>query len=162
MKMYKKSKLSYKNGYLVTKKGKVVYPGSDIVKQLNKLEEDLQRARHERAVKECSECADSHVNKEFIQKSEFKRPTITPVTQNLDEAVEKAMNIIDDLDLVESSNKINKRFAEIDDLIQFALSDTVIEIPSLNLIQFDLPTIGNPLELTGDQVADIVTEIYHG
>lgn len=158
MKMYKKSKLSYKNGYLVTKKGKVVYPGSDIVKQLNKLEEDLQRTRHESKVKECSECL---VGEEFVQKSEFKRPTVTPVTPNLDEAVEKAMDIVNDLDLIEASNKINKRFAEVNDLIQFALNDAVIEVPSLNLIQFDLPTIGNPLELTGDRIADIITEIYH-
>jgi len=156
MKTYKKSKLVYKNGYIMTAKGKIVSVDNRIVMLANQLELDHQKAEYESNIEcACEACA----CEEFEPKSEFKRPVIEAKTPVLDKKVEESIALMDDLDRVQAANKVNSYLDKIDDLIQFAREDFVVDTKQDKQYRFDLPTLGNPLEWTGDKVVEFAVDL---
>lgn len=155
-KIYKKSKLTYKNGYIV-KDDKVIGVPNRIVAGLNGLERQLQEAKfnHDNPVESVKP------RPEFGFQTErgdvFCR--VVAVTPNLVEAVEKTMKIMDELDDVSWAERANKAFAVYQDIIDWVCDKHVVACKQQSQLRFDLKFIGNPLELTKDDIVEIIMAI---
>lgn len=152
-KMYKKSDLSYVNGYIVTKDDEIVLLPNDASNQLMHLEYELQKLEwlKNKPKLPLIEYPD------FVRKSEFETavPEIAVETPLLDEQVQRSMKMREEIDNQKASKMANKFLAKYEKLFRFIGSDLFTEGDSD--IQFDLPTLGNPLELTADKVVQLVT-----
>ena len=161
MKSYKKNKLNYKNGYIMTKKSKVVGVDNEVVDLLNKLETDIQRAMYRKHNKV--------VLGNVVSLPEFERDTERAVapdieihTPNLDAEVEKSITTMKELDLVKAGKLIRDYLDGIDPLVQWVADDSIISCSQDTQHQFDLPFIGDPLELDLQCLTELVSMIYVG
>lgn len=154
MKMVKKSNLIYERGYICTKKGKVVSVPNNIVRMMNKLDRDVQESewRKEQPVPEPA--------KKFVPITERIHPIVKVDTPALDEQVERSMAIMEDIDAMAGADEVNQYLAEIDPLIQWVMADKIIATENPAQLQFDLPRLGNPLELDIEYLVDLVANMY--
>lgn len=159
MKMYNKSELQYKGGYLVTSDNKVVGIDNNIVVLFNGLEEDIQYAKFMRT-QELLTLPEPTM--EFHRKSEHGKivPTIEVETPKLDAAVEKSVKMMDELDAVSNAAKANEYFEKIMPLVMFVDDEFVVSVDQPSQYRFDLLCVGNPLELTKDKLVDLVTDMF--
>lgn len=157
MKMFKKNKLEYRNGYIVTKKkGKIVNVDNEVVDLLNQLEEDIQRAMYEKTTRvECNEV------------KEFKRSSCYDIelgyeveTPTLDAMAEKALKIMEELDDSFNASQAEARLESIKPVVQFINDDFVVSCEQATQHRFDLPIIGNPLDLNLEELITLVGTIY--
>ena len=84
----------------------------------------------------------------------------TPI---LDQKVEAAKQLIEELDAVATCEGVNDYLKDLAELIDFAASETIVEgAPSMlgGVRRFDLPVIGNPLELTVDKIVEFALEVF--
>lgn len=157
MKMYKKSKLKYKNGYLV-KDGKIVNIDNDIVYLFNKLEKDYQQAMFER----------EHPVLPAMPQPKFKFETehgkvyahVEAKTPKLDEMTMNTVEMLDELDNIEKADEANDYFESVHKLIKFANSKYIVSCDQTYQEQFDLKYLGNPLELSKLDICNIVIDIF--
>jgi hypothetical protein len=156
MKMFNKDECEYKGGYIVCD-GKVVCIDNEIVDLFNKLDVDIQRAQFEATHKQVAMPVE-----EFAAKSEHGAiyPVITADTPELDSMVEKSMKMMDEIDAIDNADKANEYFASIQPLIMWVNDEFIVSGEQATQHRFDLPTIGNPLELDKKDLADLVMLIF--
>lgn len=156
MKMIDKKDCEYKGGYIVND-GKIVCVDNEVVDLFNKLDVDIQRAEF---------VADNQQLvtpvKEFVPKTEHGAlyPVVTAETPELDKLAEHAMKVMDEVDAMADATKANEYFAGIHQLIEFVNEDFIVSGEQAMQHRFDLPTIGNPLELDKDKLADLVVSMF--
>lgn len=146
-KFYSKSDLTFKSGYVVNATGDVVALPKGVANQLNSIEEMVQKAKwvaeHESAEEE---------PEEFVRKSAFKTaPTITVDTPLLDQKVEEAVQLHEEIKrqlCAEKLTDIIKGFKE-----AFAFCDEDDFVEGDKVVRLDLPTLGDPLKLTPAELA---------
>jgi hypothetical protein len=157
MKMYKKNKLEYKNGYIV-KGDKVVGIDNMIVAMFNELDTDLQKAEFRR----------QHPVKPVAEQPKFSRMTehgevfvqVGAETPVLDEMVEKTIAMLDEVDQLDIAKKVTEYMASIQQLIQWVEDDYVVTAEQQVQHRFDLPFVGNPLELDKDLLLGMVVNMF--
>lgn len=159
-KIYKKEELQYINGYIV-KGDEIVAIDDSIVALLNKLDEDVQRKRFDDAKKGLIDLS-AFDAVEFERESERPqiKPTIHVDTPVLDQKVEEGKAFAKELDLLERAGKVEKYFDHLATATKFVIEDCVVESSFSHNWQFDLPVLGNPLELTRDELAEFVFELF--
>lgn len=158
MKMFNKADCEYKGGYIVCG-DKVVAVDNEVVDLFNKLEEDIQRANHNRGI---------FGGMPAVEPAPFHRqtergnvyPHIEAETPELDKAADVAIKIMDELDAVADAEKCNEYFTGIHPLILFVNDDFIVAGEQATQHRFDLPTIGNPLELDKDKLSDLVMGMF--
>lgn len=146
-KFYSKSDLTFKSGYVVNADGDVVALPKGVARQLNEIEEMVQKAKwvaeHE---------GDEEEPEEFVRKSAFKSaPVITVDTPLLDKKVEESVRLHEELErqlCAEKMNDIIKGFKE-----AFAFCDEDAFVEGDKVVRLDLPTLGDPLKLTATGLA---------
>lgn len=152
-KIYKKENCEYIGGYIVCGDEVVGVPAA-IVLKLNKLDTDLQMAAHRRAntVKpvEAKPFVRKHEGTGFIE--------LTAITPALDAKVAEAEALMDDIDTLDTVNQANSYLEDIADVIDWVGSDYIIE--SATTAKFDLPAVGNPLNLSIDKLVDMVADMF--
>ena len=157
MKMINKSECEYKGGYIVYN-DKVMCINNKVVDLFNKLDVDVQHAQFEATNKpKCFEPVD-----EFVAKSEHGAiyPKISANTPELDAAAEKALKIMDEIDAIADAEKVNEYFLSIDELFEFVSQDFIVSGDQPTQHRFDLPTIGNPLKLSKEDLSDFVVSMF--
>lgn len=155
-KMYKKSKLQYRDG-LVVKDGKVIGIDNEIVVALNRIEREYQKAlwNKEHPIRPAA------LVEEFAFETERGNvyPHIEVRTPHLDDAIDKAIGIMDDLDAVSFAERVNKYLEEIHPLVEWVAGKRIVSCSQPVQARFDLKYIGNPLELDKNQLVEIVTAV---
>lgn len=147
MKLYKKESLTYKDGYLITGDGDVVAIDNEIVDLANTLEERVQRASFLDDQPEF--CAGPDLT-QFKRMSEFEDYSVDVITPLADMEARRSVMLMDELDNANAGNKVNEDIAGLQPLLQFAAGDSVMAVENAAPHRFDLPALGNPLELTPD------------
>ena len=155
MKLFKKEDCKYIDGYIVCG-DEVVGVSLPVVRQLNKLETDLQRALHA----EKHKVEPVEVTPFVRQHEGDSRIVITPVTKSLDEAIDKAKDIMDDLDLLEAASAMNDYLADIESAVAWVQSENIVSMQSGMVERFDLPMLGNPLELDEGSIVEAVGSLF--
>lgn len=157
MKIYKKSECRYENGYIVNGDDVVVPQG--IMLLIDKLEDDVQRARFLRE----NEAEPVREVPEFKRKSEHgvMMPETTPATPVLDLKIKTAERLLDELDCIELAERVNGYVHKMRPLFEFVQSESFVgEEHPLGNMRFDLPTVGNPLELTTDKLTGLIYDMF--
>lgn len=155
-KMYKKSKLSYKNGFIV-KGDKVVGVDNTIVSALNRFERAYQKFLWNENIEKPKPIED----KPFMFETEHGNiyPKVTPETPLLDIKALETMTIMDELDEIKAAEKINEIFDDNLDLFAWLDSEYIVSCKHQQQLRFDLQYLGNPLELTKDMLCKIIIEM---
>ena len=156
MKMYKKSDLTIVDGLLVDgNSGNIIAPNIWIVNQANRLETLKQQVEYLKA-QPTAQPAPSLKGFERVT----DRETLTFVTDTpaIDAKVDEAMAIMDEIDDMHSVEHANAMAEEFAELIEFVSHDYVIDCEAMAK-RFDTPTLGNILELTKIDVANIIAAV---
>lgn len=146
-KFYSKSDLTFKSGYVVNADGDVVALPKGVARQLNEIEEMVQRAKwveeHE---------APEAEPEEFVRKSAFKpAPVITVSTPLLDQKVEESMRLHEEIEGKLCADKLNEIIKGFKEAFAFCDEDDFVE--GGEVVRLDLPTLGDPLKLTANDLA---------
>ncbi len=156
MKMYKKSELSLVNGMLVAESGDIVVPSITIIEEANALETYLQKTMYLQAqpIAMPAPSLDGFQRKSIKDGSRVKFHAKTPM---MDDKAKEAIDLMDELDDVVKVERANSMATEFQTLVEFAQNDFVIDCGGDGTLYFfDTPTLGNPLELTVDDVIDAI------
>ena len=160
MKAYKKKKLAYENGYLM-KDGKVVVVDPQVVRMLNKLDVDVQKARHETVRKFKCSAVSEIMSEDFERETERYTMEFEVDTPSLDEMTKNTMKLMEEIDACNNASKGNDYLKMIDPVVQFVANKKVLDWNGLAAPeQFDLPIIGNPLELDADTLMSFVNSVF--
>lgn len=144
MKLRNKSKLVWNNGYITTKKGKLVALPDAVQDELDQMEVDIEMNFHQQ------------VQPKPVEPKPFKRlglklplAPITVETPLLDKKVEESMALMDELDEANAAERIKKLAEErYPNLARFAAEDEFI--PGTRIERLNLPIlekVANPLEM---------------
>lgn len=156
MKMYKKSELTINHGLLVSNDGDIVLPDSRIVDQANELETIAQQAEYLGRQPEATPMPTlDGFERMSIKDSGVKFNAITPL---MDKKSEEAMKLMNELDDIATVDKANEMLAHFDALLDFINQDFVVDCGDA-LYCFDTPTLGSVLELTKDDVANVIAKV---
>lgn len=153
MKMYKKSDLTLVDGMLVTEDGDIVIPDVRIIDEANALETKVQQKRYMNGQPEAVP-APSLEGFERISNDDVTGAFVAK-TPLLDSKAEEALEIMEELDAIATTEKANEMHSMFKHLIQFVRTDYVVDTYGF-VEKFDMPLLGNPLELTMDDVADAI------
>lgn len=155
MKLIDKKKLSFSNG-VVSMGDEVVSIDPKIVNILNAMETAIQMRTYLNAQPKATP---------MPSLEGFKRERIgktweleDPETPELDAKVERAKKLCVEMDAVTDVKKANKLLEKISPLMDFADSDKVMVSLDYNGLIIDTPSIGNPLELTTDEILRIIKD----
>lgn len=159
MKIFHKTDLEYKNGFLI-KDDEVVGIDNEIVDLLNKLDTDIQRAEFISERQTGIDAVNEMLDVKFKPKSEFELPVVGTHTPYLDAKVEEAKAIMDELDGKDAADKANEYLKNIKPVVLFVKDDSIIEFEQPRQHRFDLPRIGNPLELDEETLALLVCKVF--
>lgn len=158
MKFMKKEKLTYKNGYLINEKGKIVMPDCDVVYQFNSLEVEFQRAMYLKAQPKAVAAPSMEGWEKVSEHDVDVENMFFAETPTLDKKIEESIALMDDID---ASNKVDKLRAisvRYPKVIEFINSKEII-VRDDNEYRFDLATLGNPLEFTVEKFRRAVSVI---
>ena len=158
IKMYKKKNCKYKNGY-ITHKGKVVSVDNKVVDLFNKLEEDMQRAMFERQNEQHCYCAPVQELRRKTERGNIV-PTFNVDTPELDEAIDKSMLIMNELDTVSKAKEMEAYLRKMIPLIEFMEDKEIVSTDQAVQHRFDLPTIGNPLNMNKETLSSCVSIVF--
>jgi hypothetical protein len=145
MKLRNKSKLVWNDGYITTKKGKLVALPDAVQDELDMLEVKVEQNFHEQE------------QPKPVEPKPFKRLglelPLSPIrieTPLLDQKVEESMALMNEIDDANSTERL-KRLVERDypNLARFVAEDKFV--PGTRFERFNLPMIENPLELTEEK-----------
>ena len=159
MKMFDKKQCEYKGGYIVCD-DEVVAIDNEIVDLFNKLEEDIQRAKFEAENCDPLPCYKEPGKFERITERGAIMPVASAPTPTLDKMAEKTMKILDELDDVANASRVNDYFAGIVPVIEFVNDPFIVSCENGTQHRFDLPTVGNPLELDRDKLSELVIRMF--
>ena len=156
IKMIDKKDCEYKGGYIVSD-GKIVCVDNKIVELFNQLDTDVQRAQFE-----ASKPVVIPFTGEFERKTERGAiyPVIVADTPELDKMTDRAIRIMDEFDSMESVDKVNEYFEGIMPLVEFVNDDFIVSCDQEHQARFDLPTIGSPLEIDKDTLAEWIVGLF--
>ena len=161
MKMFNKSECTYKGGYIVCN-DEIVGIDNEIVDLFNKLETDIQEAEFKRI--ECIKCPGKLLadKDSFHRKSEFgaRIPRMSVKTPLMDAKFKESMELMEEIDNVDNSEKANEYFEGIMPLIEFVNDPFIVECAQPSQHRFDLPTVGNPLEVDPETLVKLVAGIF--
>lgn len=158
MKMYAKADLEYKNGYIVDKQGEVVAIDNEIVDLFNKLETDMQHAYWEKGQPKIELPSIEKFSRVSERGNVYAH--IEANTPKLDKEIDKAIAIMDELDAVDRAKKVNDYFNGIVPIQLFIADENIVACESAVPHRFDLPLLGNPLEMTKQKLAGFVIDMF--
>ena len=158
MKFMKKEKLTYKNGYLINEKGKIVMPEYDVVYQFNNLEEEFQRALYLKAQPKAVAAPSMEGWEKVSEYDVDVEDMFFAKTPTLDKKIEESIALMDDIDAANKVDKLRAISAEYPKVIEFINSKEIIVYED-NEYRFDLATLGNPLEFTVEKFRKVVSVI---
>ena len=158
MKFMKKEKLVYKNGYLINQKGKIVMPDYDVVYQFNNLEEEFQRALYLKAQPKAVAAPSMEGWEKVSERDVDVEDMFFAETPTLDKKIEESIALMDDIDAANKVDKLQAIAAEYPKVIEFINSKEIIVYDD-NEYQFDMATLGNPLEFTVEKFRRVVSVI---
>lgn len=158
MKLYKKSDLNLDaSGLLVSKDGDIILPDINIVNQANELDTLIQQHEYLSMQPEATPMP-SLDGFHRMSIKDNSRGWFEVKTPTLDAERDKAMAIMDEIDgqiKADTANQMLDKFAA---LIEFVDGDAVIDCGN-ELYCFDTPMLGNVLELTKEDVLDVIATI---
>lgn len=156
MKLYKKSNLKCKNGYLVTDKKKVIGIDPSVVYQANALETMAQKVAWLEAQPKPCDGPDWSKFDRVHSGHKVKLHTKTPI---LDKKIEESLALAKEIDhytyTEEAEAIIGNKF---NDLVQFVSSNKVMNSSQYPLQKFDTPTLGNPLDWDLETIIRVVID----
>lgn len=158
MKFMKKDKLAYKNGYLINEKGKIVMPDCDVVYQFNNLEWEFQRALYLKAQPKAVAAPSMEGWEKVSEHDVDVEDMFFAKTPTLDKKIEESIALMDDIDAANKVDKLRAISARYPKVIEFINSKDII-VRDDNEYQFDLATLGNPLEFTVEKFRKVVSVI---
>lgn len=158
MKFMKKEKLTYKNGYLVNKKGKIVMPSYDVVYQFNNLEWEFQRALYLKAQPKAVASPSMEGWKKVSEHDVDVEDMFFAETPTLDKKIEESIALMDDIDAANKVDKLRAISARHPKVIEFINSKEIVVYED-DKCQFDLAMLGNPLEFTVEKFRKVVSVI---
>lgn len=153
-KLIKKSKCTFEEGHII-KKNKVVGISEIVWLQLNKLELVAQQYMYLAGQPEyqAGPSLDGFERQSALKSA---RPYVEkPETPTIDERVAQAMAFIEETDAVNNAAEVNRIIDEYGELIDWCNSDKFIEGNCTKPI--DTLELGDPLYLTGQNIADLIT-----
>lgn len=159
-KIYSKTELEYKNGYIVSADGDIIGIDNEVVDLFNKLDTDLQRAEWKKEHAEGLDLLGKALSDEFTPVSEYGTPKIGVNTPLLDAKVEETRNLMDELDGLNAAEQANRYIAGIRPVCMFVQDENVVSFDVPRQHRFDLPRIGNPLKLDLEGLGDLVCQIH--
>ena len=153
-KIIKKSELTFVDGMLV-KDDNVLCIEPCIIHQANMLETLAQKTAYLMAQPDYSPVPSlDGFERKFASDKLCKFEVSTPT---LDCKVQEAMDIMDELDDMTTANQANSMLELYRELYEFCSVDYVVgSFDDVNVIQFDMPTLGSPLELTTDTIENVI------
>lgn len=142
MKLRNKTKLVWNNGYITTKKGKLVALPDNVQDELDMLEVKVEQNFHEQE------------QPKPVEPKPFKRLglelPLAPIkieTPLLDQKVEESMALMEEIDEASTAEKLTEIVKrDYPNLARFVAEDEFI--PGTRIERLNLPMIENPLELT--------------
>ena len=158
MKFMKKEKLTYKNGYLINEKGKIVMPDCDVVYQFNNLEWEFQRALYLNAQPKAVAAPSMEGWEKVSEHNVDVENMFFAETPTLDKKIEESIALMDDIDAANKVDKLRAISARYPKVIEFINSKEIIVCDN-NEYQFDLAMLGNPLEFTVEKFRRVVSVI---
>ena len=158
MKFMKKEKLTYKNGYLINEKGKIVMPDYDVVYQFNNLEEEFQRAMYLKAQPKAVAAPSMEGWEKVSEHDVDVEDMFFAKTPTLDKKIEESIALMDDIDAANKVDKLRAISAGYPKVIEFINSKEIIVYED-NEYRFDMATLGNPLEFTVEKFRKVVSVI---
>lgn len=157
MKMYKKEELTLVNGMLVSVTGDIVMPPAPVVSQANELETRLQKSAYLDAQPAATPMPTlDGFERMSVNDTNLKFSAITPA---LDGKVDEALEIMHEIDDIETVQRANAMVEEFSALIRFASEDFVVDCGEGEISFFDTPMLGNPLEWGKRDIADAIAAI---
>lgn len=156
MKMYKKSELSMNHGLIVSKEGDIILPDVSVVDQANRLEDLAQKQMYLASQPEATPMP----NLDGFERVSIKNSGVrfNAKTPHMDSKINEAMAIMSELDDMTMVAQANKMLKDFNALLEFVESDFVIDCGN-ELYCFDTPMLGSVLELTKEDVADIIADV---
>lgn len=155
MKLIDKKKLSFSNGVVVMD-DEIVSIDPKVVSILNAMETAIQMRTYLSVQPKAAP---------MPSLEGFKRERIgktweieDPETPELDAKVERAKKLCAEIDAMTDVKKANKLLEKISPLMNFADSDKIMVSLDYNGLVIDTPNIGNPLELTPEEILKIIDE----
>lgn len=157
-KLIKKNKCSFENGYIV-KKDKLVGIPSIVWYQLEKLEVMYQQYAYLKAQQSYTPgpSLDGFVRTRALGTKLPYAPV--PDTPVMDRRVEEAMAFMDEVDAIDNAKKLNDAIENFRELIDWCASEKFVEGNRYDPI--DTFALGNPLKLTADNVAYVLSLIVN-
>lgn len=153
-KFYKKSDLTFDNGYVLDSESNVVCLPDGVAEQLNDVETWIQRYEYLKAQPE--ECKAPSLDG-FERESAFKRVRVKAETPISDKRVKESEALLAELrnkGAVDSANAIIEKYSN---LFDWLASDTFV--CGDKVVRMDLPKIGNPLEVDAIELAEVIASI---
>lgn len=155
MKMYKKSDLTVNHGLLVSKDGDIILPDINVVDQANRLETLAQKTAYLAGQPEATPMPTlDGFERISIRDNKVKFRAVTPL---MDKKTDEAMAIMGELDDIATVEKANDMLADFVALLDFVEQDFVIDCGH-ELYVFDTPILGSILELTKDDIVNVIAE----
>lgn len=150
-KIYRKTQLSFVNGYIVDGSDNVVALPYKVAEQLNDLEEKIQLAAY---MEEQGEARPAPSADGFVRRSAFTKPVIEVETPHLDAELKRSLGILEDLRAKDHASKANAMIESFTELFDFVSGDSFVE--GNQIVRTDTPTIGNPLDVTIDRLLELI------
>lgn len=156
MKRIKKCEIKFDDGWLVTKDDEVIALPYDIARQFDMLDEAVQMVRH----LEGQPPAAPTPNLDGFERLTLshKRTKFTCDTPALDTAEATAKAMLQDIKHKQQADDANLLCEKFKDLIEFCASDYIFEQNSYP-VKYDWYIWGNPLEVSADEVEDILLNL---
>lgn len=159
IKLVKKSKLEFENGYFFHK-GKIVAIDPGVVEQINHLELVYQQYKH---IHDQPEATPEPSMYDFKFESTQDKPVLGSLTPLLDTKIAEAKQIMDELDSMEKVRATNEAYERYDVLIQWAKNKKAfVSEPDHKPQQVDTKYLGNPLEWGKNFVPNILAYMATG
>lgn len=154
-KLYKKSDLTFKNGIVVDDDGNVIGLPAQVAVGLEKIEVAIQKAEY---LKSQPKAQPIPSLEGFKRKSALKPDIkIESETPTIDKMVEEAKTLHKEMKLSMGTDKLNGIIEKFPEVFRFTEDDSFVGEEHGTAL--DLPTLGNPLELTSDQLLQHITEV---
>lgn len=157
MKKYNKAELVFEDGYICTKDGDVINVHPAIIKQANELETKYQQFKYLDAQPKAQPMPTLDG---FERESAFDiKPGFVAHTPILDKKCQDAFDLMKEIELTETAEKLNEIMDTFRELFLFAMNDYVYDCNFSEPWRFDTPLLGDPLKLTEDKLIDILAEV---
>lgn len=153
MKRIKKCEIKFDDGWLVTKDDEVIALPYEIARQFDMIDEALQMADY---LASQSPARPAPSLDGFERKTlSHERTKFTCDTPALDNAEASAKAMLQDIKHKQQADDANLLCEKFKDLIEFCASDYIFEQNSYP-VKYDWYIWGNPLEVSADEVEDIL------